>query len=317
MLSSEAGEPWREVPPWAGFLIRLGFTWPEARPPARRIGLVSMPCDSPAAGLVALGAMRNRLARPQTNDLTLHFERIRSLATGGDNQSQLRSAKRTGRFVVEGIHESGMVWLRQIDAAKAFRMTVGPRAAAEWRFEGEPPVQVLPGERLPNAIIYDGLVETDQHVEASNLVQSDSGICFAGRVAGETSTRSIAAAIRLRVDDLVSDLSQLLTIHGWSAGTVSRVSFFNSRTGQIDRNAQRPSLVVADGDASFLKVLDQNDFQQSDIIGVVHRTLDRERLEAIGLKLASLNQWYGHDPELINTIPPMPRGVSLTVVRRR
>ena len=57
MLFSEDNDSWREVPDWASFLLRLGVKFPLDPIETRRICLVSMPCDSAAAGLVALGAM--------------------------------------------------------------------------------------------------------------------------------------------------------------------------------------------------------------------------------------------------------------------
>ena len=39
-----------------------------------------MPCESAAAGLVALGAMRRRLAVDDANDSLAHFQRIERLA---------------------------------------------------------------------------------------------------------------------------------------------------------------------------------------------------------------------------------------------
>jgi hypothetical protein len=83
MQFSEANGAWQVIPRWADFLIRLGFEWPEGESETRRIGLISMPCDSAAAGLIALGAMRRRLELDDANDLTAHFQRIRALALRG------------------------------------------------------------------------------------------------------------------------------------------------------------------------------------------------------------------------------------------
>ena len=58
----------------------------------------------------------------------------------------------------------------------------------------------------------------------------------------------------------------------------------------IDTNAISPALVIADGDASFLKVLARTEFQHSDIIGVFHRTIDRDRLELLGNRMIGLRQ---------------------------
>jgi hypothetical protein len=103
----------------------------------------------------------------------------------------------------------------------------------------------------------------------------------------------------------------LLTVQDWLPDTISRVMYFNSRTKEFDRPASQPHLVVADGDACFLSLLGMQEFADSDVIGVIHRTMDRERLEAIGIKLASLRQWYEPD-----VAPKTPRGIAITVLKR-
>jgi hypothetical protein len=55
MPASESGLDRKEILAWAHYLIRLGNSWPHPDPGKRRIALVSMPCDSAAAALIALG----------------------------------------------------------------------------------------------------------------------------------------------------------------------------------------------------------------------------------------------------------------------
>ena len=140
---------------------------------------------------------------------------------------------------------------------------------------------------------------------------------MAGRAAGEASTREACATLRFHDGAEGYGLEELLTVYGWSECNLSRVSFFNSRTDTLDRNTVLPSLVVADGDASFLRVVDKLEFQQSDIVGVIHRTMERDKLEAIGNRLVQLNQWYLPDIELLAGLPAAVRGISVSVLRRR
>jgi len=76
-------------------------------------------------------------------------------------------------------------------------------------------------------------------------------------------------------------------------------------------------LVVADGNASFLKVIDRSNFEQSDIIAVFQRVIERDKLEELGSKLASLDQWYALDTESMGCLPPSPRGIAVSILRRR
>ena len=317
MQFSEANGAWYIIPHWADFLVRLGFGWPEGESETRRIGLISMPCDSAAAGLVALGAMRRRLELDDANDLTAHFQRIRACALrGGDDVTKLRYRSEYKRYVVDKIDDMGMVWVKAIPLKRSLRRTISPRTSIDWRFDGEAPVQVISGDGVLYERHYSELLHEGETIKSSNLTQSDSGICLAGRVAGGTITRTTLAAIRYKVNGYVADLSQLLTVHSWSPGMISRVLFFNCRTEQRDRSTGRPRLVVADGDASFLKVAEREEFQQSDIVGVMHRTVERDRLEAVGEKLANLGQWYERDAQLLSSLPQPPRGIGISILKR-
>jgi hypothetical protein len=77
--------------------------------------------------------------------------------------------------------------------------------------------------------------------------------------------------------------------------------------------------VVADGHDSFLRVLDNRDFQSSSIIGVFHRAIEREKSEEIGNKLQSLRQWYDNDTETQEKVRAYsaPRGVTMKFLRQR
>jgi len=121
--------------------------------------------------------------------------------------------------------------------------------------------------------------------------------------------------IRFEDDGCEADLSQLLTVQAWMPGTVSRVMFYNARTEEFDRQQAKPQVVIADGDLSFLRVIDGNDFENSDLIGVIHRTMERDRLEAIGTKLENLRQWYDHS--VLEGLPQAPRGIGISVLKRR
>ena len=177
-------------------------------------------------------------------------------------------------------------------------------------------MQAVQGAELPYGRFYERFIEGAAAPVASNLTTSDGGICLAGRVAGESVSRSIFSAIRFESHGQIADLAGLLTVHRWSPGTISRVKFFNSRTGQLDRSTGTTRVVVADGDAGFLKALEATEFRQSHVVGVVHRAVERDRLESIGIKIADLAQWYAPDTEILNRIPRAPIGITVSALRR-
>jgi hypothetical protein len=76
--------------------------------------------------------------------------------------------------------------------------------------------------------------------------------------------------------------------------------------------------VIADGDGAFLGALAQKEiFRNSDIIGVVSRVLERDRLESLGMKMGDLGGWYSPDEEMLFTLPALPRGISMTILKKR
>lgn len=336
MEFSEYQRAWSTVPHWVRFLIDFGYGWPwdEERP--RRIALVSMPCDSAGAGLVALGAMVRGMANPNANDLDGHFGALKRYARQYLEscrtcemrcRPQLRgcgyNSEANGRVRYKGGHvytlsersdlTKGDVWL--------FRQGVdrwlNPRFSIDWQIDGEPlPQSINDMGGLPPQV-FSVIVEAAQIIP-DNLRRSYSGICFAGRAAGKSATRDTCASIRFRVGANEYSLPELLTVRGWhQEHKVSRLIFFNARTQEIDRVTYAPTLVVADGDASFLRLLDRSEFQRCDVIGIVQRTVERDSLESVGNRMLGLRQWYDEDDEQMEQLATIPQGISIAILRRR
>ena len=218
-----------------------------------------------------------------------------------------------------GYQLSGIVDLeeRQIIIRRKGTIRVYPAGARDYYIDGEPPPEIGNREGALSGAVYAELGEGWQIIP-SNLKRSFSGQCLAGRVSGETATREVCASIRFRSETGEHRLSDLLTIHGWSPSDfVSRMTFFNARTECLDRPAPAPALVVADGDESFLKVIERPEFQHSDVIGVIHRAMDRDRLERIGNRIGGLRQWYIEDSELLGLLPHALRGIGVLILRKR
>lgn len=317
MEFSESSRSWSAIPDWASFLIRLGIRVGQVDPGCRRIYLVSMPCESAAAGVIALGALLHRLSLKDSNDSSSHLARLRSLAS--ENEPEV--------FLVHEVHGSGfrpefkngILWGRRdpIGNKSMTRIAILPNNSAQWRVNGEPAVHALSGSEIRFQSLYDHLSAGISEAFPSNYSLSDSGVCLAGRVAGESISRSVYSAIRFRNGCGHTDLSSLLTVHAWSPGTISRLTYFNSRTGQFDRQTGLTRVVIADGDTAFLRVLDVPDFRTCDILGVIQKTIDRGSLEAVGVKLADLAQWYAADDERTENLGAVPRGVTISSLRRR
>jgi hypothetical protein len=304
-----------------------------------------MPCDSAAAGLIALGAMIRDLANPRANVIDGHYDALLRHARQylgscrdcgvepcdpafkrcghlREAQGKLRSPLRRGIVTVSDrtdIKEGKLAWEYRAGGKQKGTGTQWPTPeyAVNWHVDGEPPSQSPASDGVLSEGLYGEIVPgTD--IIADNLRRSYSGLCLAGRAAGETVSRNICESIRLLIGEEEHGLADMLTVHGWSKkGTVSRVSFFNTRTGALDRHSTVPSLVIADGDIAFLKINGRDEFQHSDIVGVISRVTDRDSLEAIGNKMLGLRQWYEPNSDLFERFPQAPRGISVSILRRR
>ncbi len=339
MFFSEANQEWQVVPQWARFLIRLGYQWPCADLGHRRIALISMPCDSAAAGLVTLGALIRDLGNSTANDVDGHYDallryahqyleccRVCTMRCQPGFRGCGYTAEATGfvrdtgkkRYQIVKIserkdREAAIVCLRQTVKKWVFR-----HSATQWHIDGDTPPKLFGNDQKGVPIgTYDQIIP-DARIIQENLGRSFSGLCLAGRVAGETASREAYGSIRFQFEEGEYGLSDLLTVHEWlPSNTVSRLTYFNARTGELDRRSSAPALVVADGDASFLKILNQPEFQRSDVTGVIHRTVEHDRLENVGNRMLSLRQWYAEDSEMVSRLSNVPRGISVLVLRRK
>lgn len=315
MEFSEAQTSWQSIPAWASCMIEFGYEWMRQSRHCRMIAVISMPSDSAAAGLVALGAMRRCLELNDASDISVHYKKLLDLAKTQPDEVKFRKANVRGVFAFDGIDRDGYLWVKKLNSRSKDRLIIVPSSAKNWSVNGEAPVILVNDLEVPNKQLYYNLVNNGGDIKQSNLTESYSQVCLAGRGAGEAPTKASMTDIRFREDGVEANLTQMLTVQSWMPGTISRMLFYNPRKEQFDRQTGNPKVVIADGDISFLKAVDGADFQDSDIIGVVHRTMERERLKDIGTKMQELRNWY--DYTQIDWLPKMPRGIGIIVFNRR
>jgi hypothetical protein len=154
------------------------------------------------------------------------------------------------------------------------------------------------------------------YLDPANLARTFSGICFAGRAAGQSSTRDWYDAVRFFHAGGRYALSDLLALRGWGAQGVSRMTYFNTRTGQFDRDSSFTKLVIADGHAALERVLSTREFDHSDVIAVVQRTTPDDASRGLAERLAALRQWYTADDTSPVPGRAAPRGVAVQVLRQ-
>lgn len=301
------------LPEWVMFFLEMGYRWADEASGQRHILVISTPCDSAAAGLLALGALRRRLEIPSANDVELHFQRLEELGRGSEAHTMCHKSYK-GRFVFDR-SEAGRIWVRKVvDSAEPVKMAILPNNALDWRFEGEPPVQVMPGGAIPNGWLYDRLVHQGGPVHEANLSLSDSGVCLAARGSGASATRSVLTSVEFLTEENRMSADLALTIHLWQPKWASRVTLFNTRTGESDRQLGYPRIVAADGLTALQKVLETNSFSHANVVAIVNRVVERAQLEGLSAVCTNLRQWYD---VVESEAAPTPKGISVATFRRR
>lgn len=336
---AESDGKWQSIPEWVNFLIGFGYHWGASENSNRRIAILSMPCSSPAAGLIALGALIRDLGRLDANDMATHNDSLLCYARqyldycakcdllkcdptirgcGFDSKSNgvIRSVRLKNHiYMVSEKTDFGEKRLVLFDKRKP-SATIEPNAeyTANFYFNGQPPAVSSSGETGLQESSYQGFIE-EAKILPENLRKSYSGLLLAGRAKGARDTRAAYESVFFCNETESRNLAELLAIHDWADSEVSRSAFFNVRTEEPSHAAVRPQLIVADGDASFLKSIDA--FNKSDIIGVIDRSQERDKLEAIGQKFAALRTWYQNDSEFQERLPAPVPGISVAILKQQ
>lgn len=313
LLFSEDGERFGPLPSWVRFFFELGFRWPDDG--VRRVAIVSTPCDSAAAGLMALGALVRRLGEPEANDLGTHKRRIGELRPG--HKGTLRRNGDRGRYVLHRRDPDGTLWLEHTVRKERHRFL--EYHAGDWYFEGESPAEARTGSQLPWLPLYRALAPSSFSINESNLRYSDSSIVLAGRSTGQSVLAELLASLVFKLEAKSASVLQLLAMQDHQqAGNVSRVRFLNCRASsgrEFDRPGLAPRTVIADGSDALLCSLSSEPCESASIIAHIPRTDDQSRLEEVGERIGGLRQWFESDAEVVKRLPPPSLGISVFSLR--
>ena len=312
---SEGDGQWADPPRWIEYFISLGFNSP-TESKRQRICFVSTPCDSQAAGLIALGVLLRRLSQPPISSAKQHHDNLRTAAKRSRGNVFFRHRTRFGLFEAV-IDTTGQVRFRRTgQAAKAEHFLLEPNAV-EWAVDGEPHTQLRDLEgALAHSNVYSMLMPDGVMLNDENLIRSDSVVVFAGRPVGSTATRQHLQRLAFRCGSDIANLAELLSINSWAATKISRMRYLTSRKsgdncnyGRFDRAGFLPRLVVADGAAAFSAAT--TCAEGADIIAVIDRSSDFQSLEELGVTVSGLRQWYD-DGGVPKCAIPTPSGVFLS-----
>jgi hypothetical protein len=330
-ISEDAGQTWRKMSPWMRYFLDLGHKWPRrVSGPGRTIRIISLPIKTPAAGLIALGAVAADLKNPSANDKERHYDSLLAYA-----RQYLHACKTCKIRCRPDLRKCGYAYestgiLRHKDrprsklyvssqtdfAAKVLRLASksdGSGAlttieAAEWThnyFEDEG-VPLLLGQSSGSMPVdtIRGLFPDDD-ICNDNLTASYSSLCLAGGAAGQTAMQGELATFQFGTHDRKS-LASLLPINGWDDGAteLSRLVYFNTRgKGAFGQPINTPNLVIAEGMDAFASVLSEKKLKSADVIALVSRIHERDKMEEFGALLEAQSQWYDRH-ELGSSVVP-------------
>jgi len=263
--------------------------------------------------------MLQRLELVGADDHSVHLTRLQHLTPETAGRVILRHRIRTGQRYELIRDEFGQVRFQELGRKDPERHILIDSHAANWYFEGEPPVEGYPGAQLRYTQIYRSLLPFGQQLCETNLRRTDSFVALAGQGGGRAVTEQVLSSIRLRVDTEEAALSELLAVYGWQPLNVSRIRYFNPRAGtgkEFDRPGPPPGLMIADGPTAFEAVYDHPEVLNSNVVAVVSRTADPDQLDRLAQRVEALAQWYDPDPDIATELPVPPAGVEIMTLRR-
>ena len=340
-ISEDSGQTWEKIPQWAEYFIELGRGWPRrVSGPGRKIRIISTPVKSPAAGLVALGAFISDLSDSNANDKSRHYDTLLGYAQqhlvkckncklkcrpdltncgySSESTGVLRNVnKLREKYYVQKDTDLKTKDLRLATKQDGTGIKIGfhsPEGTHKYYIDGGAPLSL---GSSTNQYDSDSLKEifSDTFIN-DNFKTSYSALCYAGVASGETATQSDLAKFIFKTLKHKS-LSQLLPIYGWDNGNteLSRVIYYNSRgQGTFTQPANSPNLVIADGTDALNSVLSQHKkLGGADVIAVVSRIIERDKMEEFSDRLDSLSQWY----EKVDIDDSSPAGCYQIEYRKR
>lgn len=322
-ISEDAGQTWREMPPWVRYFLDLGYLWPRrVSGPGRTIRIISTPIKTPAAGLIALGAVARDLTDSSANDKERHYDSLLSYALQylhacktckmrcrPDLRKCGYTRESTGVLRHKDKPRSKLYVSSKTDfSTKVLRLSTKPDGTgalvtveeAEWthNYYEDEGVPLMIGRSLgsmPAETILRLFPTAD--ICAKNLTVAYSSLCLAGGAAGQTALQGELASFYFDAKERKT-LSSLLPINGWDDGAteLSRLVYFNTRgRGAFGQPINNPNLVIADGMDAFASVLSEKKLKGADVIALVSRVHERDKMEEFGALVEGQSQWYDRE----------------------
>lgn len=331
-----------EVPTWAATALSLGYRWSLGGGNARRIGLLSMPCESEAAGLIALGALRSDLERKTANHVDTHFDLLlrtcrERIAAKMRSEASPEELSWDVRNSVDDTRWRFVAFNGELDAIVLEKATYRPFVKSKgksipnphgvctryimrgnaigWQLRDCPLPQLPPDGKALEYSEYRDLPGCVGPILEANLRRSYDGLVLVGQGAARDSSymQKLYAAGFATADRRFS-LGDLLTLHHSERKYIRRLRFLNEKVHQ-DEAVHAAWLVVADGISALLCA--ERLFPASDIIGVCNRDASVEANLQLKDWRNNIIRYYTDTDASYCLSGEMPAGMLLRVLQRR
>lgn len=315
LLISEGGKEWMPVPFWVNWFFHIGRHLAVTTDAPHALILIAMPCDSAAAGFVAVGAMARRLSVPGANDLEACGRWMHDRFQRGESvlyrYRTPQSKSYRGSFTITNWSPDRMVTFTRTSDNSA--VTTPIYNLGDWHEEGKPLARVVQsGDGLGHILLYGHLAGDQYEILPQQLGQTESCLCLAAHVQGSENTRNRLSNVRLRANSDSATIAELTSASPWNEAKVSRM-ILCERNGNLDRELVAPKLLVADGIKALMKVSDDERFAGSHAVGVFDSVQELDQIKELNMWVKDRRQHYATkaltDVEAL--VGEIPRGVSM------
>ena len=303
-MYKEGEKLYTNFPSWVEGSLNLGYHWvglSNNTAKRRRIALVSMPCQSVAAPLVALGLLRRELELEDTNFFNRYFEYLlNEISVRQEKSEQIilvdDNNKKWNLIQVNQGHSIKVCYSKYKESVKRrgrripnpngqVVSTIMSSNARYWRLDGQP--RLWCSEPL-DYTIYKYLIRNGGDIYEHNLQNYWRETVLLSNFVGKDSFfHKRISSIKFCFDEEEVGLDTLLTVNGVSP-QITRVTLHSAN--ELNSLNYSPKRVVVEGSLAFLKALEH--FRESDIIGVISRDEPSSNLEQVMEKNHELSRYY-------------------------
>lgn len=335
---------WDKFPHWVRISIDLGYKWRMSTQDKRRITFISMPCDTPTAGLIALGAIRADLSNSEANNTDGHFKSIIQACTESlnkrtsditDNQNErpwdIRNTQDdTTWLFAECNSHAGIVYVKDsgyrpfvkrkgkkvANPSGQCTSSIFPHNALRWQLKDHPLPVAESNSQFPlDKELYNDLGRFDSEILDTNLYTSYDGIILVTKSASEHSNymKKLALTGFIRNDNSYV-LPELLTISSDQKHHLMRLRVISETKLEPETHAHS-KLIIADGVNAFINA--ESKYPASDIIAILNRSGSPDSLEQLKDWVTSKERYYSKSRQNDLSEESIPKEILVRVLERK